>query len=219
MVRKFGPKCHVALKIDLDKAYDCLEWSFIQESLEFFQIPPTLTKLIVNMFSSTRFHIMWNGAPLSAIVLSRGCVKGILYLFICLSCVWNAYPFFWKKQFETTLSILSRSMVKLKFRIYSLRMISFSSLRQRLQIAIILKTLYTNSVSVQAKSLVHKNHVSGFHKIHPGKLKILLLVFLMFLLQLKSEPTQELLFFLPTKRLQPINTQSIKFRRRSRVAS
>ena len=156
MVRKSRPKGHVALKLDLDKAYDCLEWSFIQETLQFFQIPPTLTKLIVNMFSSTRFHIMWNGAPLSTIVLSRGCVKGIIYLLICFSCVWNAHPFFQKRRFETTLSILSRSGVKLKFRIYSLRMISFSSLRQRLQNAIILKTFYTNSVSVQAKSLVQK---------------------------------------------------------------
>lgn len=29
MVRKTGPKGHVALKLDLDKAYDCQEWSFI----------------------------------------------------------------------------------------------------------------------------------------------------------------------------------------------
>ena len=33
MVRKFGPKGHVGLKLDLDKAYDHLEWSFIQETL------------------------------------------------------------------------------------------------------------------------------------------------------------------------------------------
>ena len=105
MVRKTGPKGHVALKLDLDKVYDRLEWSFIQETLEFFQIPPSLIKLIMNMISSTRFHIMWNGSPLIAIVPSRGCIKGILYLFICLFCAWTAYPFFWKRRFRIKLYI------------------------------------------------------------------------------------------------------------------
>ena len=72
MVKKSGPKGHVALKLDLEKAYDRLKWLFIQETLEFFQIPPRLIQLIMNMLSSTCFHIMWNGTPLPAIVSSRG---------------------------------------------------------------------------------------------------------------------------------------------------
>ena len=88
MVRKSGPKGHVALKLNLEKAYDRLKWSFIKETLELFQIPPRLIQLIMNMLSSTHFHIMWNGTPLPAIVLSRGIHQGdplSLYLFIlCL---------------------------------------------------------------------------------------------------------------------------------------
>ena len=88
MVRKFGPKGHVALKPDLEKAYDRLEWSFIQETLEFFQIPPKLIRLIMNMISLTCFNIMWNGTPLSTIIPSGGICQGDLispYLFIlCL---------------------------------------------------------------------------------------------------------------------------------------
>ena len=141
---------------------------------EFFQIPPTLTKLIMNMLSSTRFHIMWNGAPLPATFPSRegGASGGSFIPFKYLSCVWNAYPFFWKRLFMTTLSILSHLRVKLKFLIYSFLMISFSSPRRRLQSAIILKTFYINSISVLAKSLVHKNYVFGFHQICPSDLKI-----------------------------------------------
>ena len=62
----------MALKLDLDKAYNRLVWPFIQDTLEFFRVPLSLITLIMNMISSTRFHILWNGSPLSEVILSRG---------------------------------------------------------------------------------------------------------------------------------------------------
>ena len=72
LMHKRGKNGYVALKLDLDKAYDHLEWSFIKESIEFFQVPPNLITLIMNMISSTRYHIQWNGVPLLEVIPSRG---------------------------------------------------------------------------------------------------------------------------------------------------
>lgn len=87
-MRKRGQVRYIALKLDLEKAYDKLEWTFIQKSLEFFQVPSGLIKLIMNMIRSTKYHIQWNGVPLPEVSPSRGVRQGdplSPYLFIlCL---------------------------------------------------------------------------------------------------------------------------------------
>ena len=88
LISRRGQTGYVAIKLDLEKAYDRLEWHFIQDTLEFFQLPPNLITLIMNMITSTRFHILWNGTPLPEVVPNRGIKQGdplSLYLFIlCL---------------------------------------------------------------------------------------------------------------------------------------
>lgn len=38
----------VAMKIDISKAYDSLDWSFVKKTLDYFNFPSNLSHLIMN---------------------------------------------------------------------------------------------------------------------------------------------------------------------------
>ena len=78
----------MALKIDLEKAFDRLEQSFIQEVLTHFNFPPNLIALIMDCISSPTVFILFNGGKLESFNPSRGIRQGdpiFPYIFIlCL---------------------------------------------------------------------------------------------------------------------------------------
>lgn len=51
------------LKIDLENAFDMLEWSFVRNSLQALNIPKELITLIMNCISTTSTSIIANGKP------------------------------------------------------------------------------------------------------------------------------------------------------------
>lgn len=69
MEKMNGKKNTISLKIDLEKAFDHLEWSFIRETLIRFNFPLDLIDLIV-------VSILFNGGKLSAFNPSRGIYQG-----------------------------------------------------------------------------------------------------------------------------------------------
>lgn len=56
----------MAIEIDLEKAYDRLEWRFIREVLFSANFPMELIKLILSCVSSTSTSILFNGGALEA---------------------------------------------------------------------------------------------------------------------------------------------------------
>ena len=57
---------YMALKIDLDKAYDKLEWSFIKGMLNRFNFPDNLIELILSCISSVSTSLLFNGGSLNS---------------------------------------------------------------------------------------------------------------------------------------------------------
>lgn len=78
----------MVLKLDLENAYDRLEWDFIKEYLMFLKFLVSLVSFILNCISSTRIYILSNGGKLESFLPSTG-IRQVdpmsLYIFIlCL---------------------------------------------------------------------------------------------------------------------------------------
>ena len=61
---KKGKVGYMAVKLDLEKAYDRLEWSFIHKVLQTFHLPPILIKIIMSCVASSNIAILVNGGAL-----------------------------------------------------------------------------------------------------------------------------------------------------------
>ena len=66
----------MALKIDLEKACDKLEWSFIKGMLSRFNFPENLSELIMSCISSVSTSLLFNGGSLEPFRPSRGIRQG-----------------------------------------------------------------------------------------------------------------------------------------------
>lgn len=80
IVHKFnsmkGSKGNMLIKLDLEKAYDRLEWGFIRQVLHFFNFPPLWINLIMSIISSSSMSILFNGSATDTFSPSRGIRQG-----------------------------------------------------------------------------------------------------------------------------------------------
>ncbi|KAL2902408.1 hypothetical protein RDABS01_027490 [Bienertia sinuspersici] len=76
MRTKQGKEAYMAIKIDLEKAYDRLRWSFIHETLSDMRLPKQMVKVIMECISTTKMKVLWNGEPTMEFTPSRGIRQG-----------------------------------------------------------------------------------------------------------------------------------------------
>lgn len=73
-----GKKGYMIIKLDLEKAYDRLEWTFVLETLNLLGLPPELIQVISHCLAPTSLRINWNGSCCSTITSTRGLRQGDL---------------------------------------------------------------------------------------------------------------------------------------------
>ena len=72
MDRMKGCEGYMVVKVDLEKAYDRLEWSFIHNVLQAFRFSHNIIKLIMSCISTSFLSMLVNGCTLEAFNPSRG---------------------------------------------------------------------------------------------------------------------------------------------------
>lgn len=74
-IRK-GKRGWMALKIDMEKAYDRLRWDFIRDSLIDAKIPSILIRVIMQCVTSSSLQVLWNGGFTEEFTPSRSIRQG-----------------------------------------------------------------------------------------------------------------------------------------------
>lgn len=64
------------IKVDMKKAYDRIEWSFVGKVLEAWGFSNKARKLILSCLTSVEFNILLNGSITGKVIPSKGLRKG-----------------------------------------------------------------------------------------------------------------------------------------------
>ena len=99
--RKKGKKGTLALKLDISKAYDRVEWQFLQGIMEKMGFPTQWIERVMSCVTTASFSILVNGKPYVMVHPSRGIrQEGPLSPYLFLLCAEGFTALFAKAELE-----------------------------------------------------------------------------------------------------------------------
>ncbi|KAK9992172.1 hypothetical protein SO802_027157 [Lithocarpus litseifolius] len=66
----------MALKLDISKAYDWVEWGFLEAIMHHLGLGEKMRRIIMSCLQSVSYSILLNGQPVGSIKPSRGLCQG-----------------------------------------------------------------------------------------------------------------------------------------------
>lgn len=77
--KKKGNKGSMVIMIDLEKAYDPINWGYLSEILRMMGFEHKLMSIIMSSLTSSILSVIWNGSKTQRVVPERGLNKEIHY--------------------------------------------------------------------------------------------------------------------------------------------
>ena len=88
LIKKEGKESYMAIKLDMSKAYNRVEWCFLKKVMERMGFNEKWISLIMNCITTVSYSVLINGVAQSYITPTRGLCQGdpiSLYLFLLCS--------------------------------------------------------------------------------------------------------------------------------------
>lgn len=76
MTRSKKRKCDLVYKLDLEKAYDRVDWRFLRRTLQRYGFSASTIALIMHGITSTSISLLWNGTKTQCFSPKRGLHQG-----------------------------------------------------------------------------------------------------------------------------------------------
>ena len=85
--KRDGKDCFMAVKLDMSKAYDRVEWGFIEKVMERMDFHERWISLVMHCISTISYSVLINGVAYGSIIPTRGLHRGDPYPHTYSCCV------------------------------------------------------------------------------------------------------------------------------------